>query len=376
MTKKKTIKELHEDFKVLEDKVTKLEKFKEVFDKLSLVDLRELEKRFKIIDSVKDDPKLQQLENKVNENSISLKKLHGKKEENKDKKCQCEKCNLIFTDKASMQIHIQEKHGTRRKCKLCDETFDQTYKLELHLKTHEVETFKCERCDKTFQLKWRLEKHKKGHEMVNVKFCHYFNNKKVCPYEEIGCMYSHAESEACRFQKFCKNKLCQFQHSDKDTTNSNSSNCEKEKVEVANDENVKDNNGINKKLEDPTKSVRISCKICFRWLKDENDVKFHMINEHKTNSSVENLNVYDLESDEEEVEEEDLECDDCGKVLDDFDSYIEHRGIGDCVVYCDKCEKTFKEEVDLKNHMEKHCINCDEEFSSVNVLKLHQKKCK
>ena len=111
-----------------------------------------------------------------------------------------------------MQTHIREIHLTIKKCKVCDETFDQTFKLELHLKTHEVETFKCERCDKKFQLKWRLEKHRKGHEMLNVKFCHYFNNQKPCPYDEIGCMYSHEQSEACRFQKLCKHNLCQYQH--------------------------------------------------------------------------------------------------------------------------------------------------------------------
>ena len=378
MTKKKTVKELHEDFKVLEDKVGKLERFKEVFDKLSMVDIGELEKKVKIIDDATSDPKIQHLEKKVNENFVSLKKLLSKKEENKENKFPCKKCSSIFTDKATMKTHTREKHETRIKCKLCEETFDQTFKLELHLKTHEMETFKCERCDKTFHLKWRLEKHKKGHEMVNVKFCHYFNNEKPCPYEEIGCMYMHTKSEACRFQKFCKNKLCQFQHSDKETRNS--TNFENDQVEDANsDISVTENKEINENLDvssQLTKLGRISCKICFKWLKDENDVNNHMINQHKTNATVEGQNVFDLESDDEEEEEEDLECDDCGKVLDDFDSYIEHRGIGDCVVYCDKCDKTFKEEVDLKKHKEKHCSICGKEFSSVNVLKLHQKNCK
>ena len=30
----------------------------------------------------------------------------------------------------------------------------------------------------------------------------------------------------------------------------------------------------------PPKEVRLSCKTCFRYVKDENDLKFHMINEH------------------------------------------------------------------------------------------------
>ena len=74
-----------------------------------------------------------------------------------------------------------------------------------------METFKCERCEKTFQLKWRLEKHRKGHEMLKVKVCYYFHNKKPCPYEEIGCMFLHMESQMCPFIP-CKNSMCQFQH--------------------------------------------------------------------------------------------------------------------------------------------------------------------
>ena len=91
MTKKKTVKELHEDFKVLEDKVGKLERFKEVFDKLSMVDIGELEKKVKIIDDATSDPKIQHLEKKVNENFVSLKKLLSKKEENKENKFPCKK---------------------------------------------------------------------------------------------------------------------------------------------------------------------------------------------------------------------------------------------------------------------------------------------
>ena len=47
----------------------------------------------------------------------------------------------------------------------------------------------------------------------------------------------------------------------------------------------------------------------------------------------------DLESETEE--EEDLECDECGKVSETFDEYIEHRGRGDCVFWCNHCDKFF-----------------------------------
>ena len=33
-----------------------------------------------------------------------------------------------------------------------------------------------------------------------------------------------------------------------------------------------------------------------------------------------------VEGSDSEIEEEDLECDECGKVSENFDAYIEHRG--------------------------------------------------
>ena len=49
-------------------------------------------------------------------------------------------------------------------------------------------------------------------EILEYKKCHYFNNRKTCPFDEIGCMFAHETSEMCRFDKICNNKLCPFQH--------------------------------------------------------------------------------------------------------------------------------------------------------------------
>ena len=68
----------------------------------------------------------------------------------------------------------------------------------MHVKANHmsIETFSC---DKKFVLKWRLTKHQE-------------NNRKPCPYEEIGCMFDHSLSEMCVFGKQCLNKLCPFRH--------------------------------------------------------------------------------------------------------------------------------------------------------------------
>ena len=51
-----------------------------------------------------------------------------------------------------------------------------------------------------------------SHDEPNVKFCHYFNNSKKCPFKEFGCKFRHTKSDQCKYQENCKNKLCQYRH--------------------------------------------------------------------------------------------------------------------------------------------------------------------
>ena len=43
-------------------------------------------------------------------------------------------------------------------------------------------------------------------------YCHYFNNDKECPFEEIGCKFKHNISPPCKSEG-CNNLLCQYRHS-------------------------------------------------------------------------------------------------------------------------------------------------------------------
>ena len=211
--------------------------------------------------------------------------------------------------------------------------------------------------------------------MLNVKCCHYFNNEKLCPFEEIGCMFRHAESKNCRFKQLCKIKLCQFQHKDQEC----SENGTLDEKAGTNVEGVETIEMDQKKCEKPvTEPARVTCKICFRYLNTNSDLENHMKEEHKNSEAPSSyfFHTLDSEEEEEEEEEEDLECEDCGKVSDNFDEYIEHRGIGDCAFYCNPCNQTFRFEKDLKIHTEKHCTKCGEEFSPANILKTHKRTCK
>ena len=97
-------------------------------------------------------------------------------------------------------------------CEECGKQFSRNCGLENHLESHHKEKeFKCEKCIKEFFLKWRLKKHQEGHN-ADSKFCHFFNNKKDCPFIELGCMFQHRPSPECNFGSSCNRKLCQFQH--------------------------------------------------------------------------------------------------------------------------------------------------------------------
>ena len=85
---------------------------------------------------------------------------------------------------------------------------------------------------------------------------------------------------------------------------------------------------------------------------------------------------YESDSDVESEEGEDLECEDCGKVSENFDDYIEHRGMGGCAYYCYPCNETFRCENDLQRHKQKHCTKCSKEFSPEKILKKHKTNCK
>ena len=298
--KKKTVKELNEDFILMENK---LEKFEKMVNNLT-AKIEALEKH------KKDSPNVSK---------------SGPESENVDEnKYACKKCDCIFGRKDELKLHLKEKHKPEIKCNMCGEMFNLLFELENHLKKHdEVETLKCNICEKIFYMKWRLKKHEEAHKLSNVKFCHYFNNNKVCPFEEIGCMFKHAFSEECKFKKQCRNNLCQFRHS----------------------------------------SININCESDSNTGEEQIDVVNYGTDDH-----------LDLEYETEE-EEEDLECDECGKVSDNFDDYIEHRGRGDCVFWCNHCDKFFRQEVDLKKHVEKHCTKCCKQFTTKNAVKEHNCNC-
>jgi hypothetical protein len=121
-------------------------------------------------------------------------------------KFNCKECGKEFVSKNRMSDHIRKTHHKVRKCDNCDDKLEESWKLELHMKTHKNLTkIKFNICEKHFYVNWRLKKHITSHSESN-KWCHYFNNGKVCPFEDVWCKYEHEDSEKCKFDKNCRLK--------------------------------------------------------------------------------------------------------------------------------------------------------------------------
>ena len=55
--------------------------------------------------------------------------------------------------------------------------------------------YACYVCKSEFVFKWRMQKHIKDHNAAVIKTCQFFNNKKTCPFSNIGCKFLHERHE-------------------------------------------------------------------------------------------------------------------------------------------------------------------------------------
>ena len=109
------------------------------------------------------------------------------------KEFKCKKCDFSSLSSISFKKHLVAQHQTKIECAHCDKTFLHNHELETHIEEHKIQkSFSCEVCQKDFYLQWRLEKHKNMHEET-TKLCHFFTNKKLCPFDRIGCKFRHEE---------------------------------------------------------------------------------------------------------------------------------------------------------------------------------------
>ena len=295
------------------------------------------------------------LKEEINHNKKYLselqKELKDAKEEinelkviNNHKKDDTSNCN----SRKSLESHNSEHNMQKVKCKICDDIFDKNCELEPHIKTHHdsAEKFECDQCGKRFVLGWRLKKHQGIHKGQNIKRCHYFNNQKTCPYEEIGCMFEHSFSGNCRYGSKCNKTMCSFQHKRR-TESFECEDC---------DFVGKTETELGKHIDEKHEGWRVTQPFCDYFCRVEHDIHICWSSEDfqnfigfdiwKTCTTMESETVY--------------KCLRCEKTDDDDDKMREHiqkNHAEDKALKCNFCDHEDKNWLSLKKHYEVKHLN-------------------
>ena len=209
--KRKSVNELNAELELLAERVKKLEEkdASDARDDARGVPDKVQEKLDGIEEIVKSyDKKIDDLEREL----LQARHNNNIDKDNKSKGTDGEARDKIVLVKPNLKEQNKTRHSKTYECEFCDETFTESWKMEDHLEHHgNVRPFKCSICDKGFYMKWRREKHTSDHR-ADIKFCHYYNSDKPCPYDKVGCRFKHENAPECRFNLKCTFKLCQFTH--------------------------------------------------------------------------------------------------------------------------------------------------------------------
>ena len=333
-SKKRTVKELNEYVEALEQKFDNMEK---------------LIKDLKII-----QPEIQRTVNTVAENvkKIDLINKNISQNTHQDQRVDCRKCDETFSKAEELKNHMTEMHPHTIKCKFCIKTFKKTCELENHLSEHVSKEFKCEKCSQEFHLKWRLNKHLEGHNNIDAKYCHYFNNSKVCPFQELGCMFKHLTSPVCKYKFSCNRKMCPFKH---ETAEASIEVDPTEKVETEKELDLSVTNVTHNKLINQEKYQSLN--------EFDNSGKFNTFNIIykccKCDVELSSLNLYEdhiekyHQNDETEPVDRSTWCAICDFDYYDMEDLETHENTyhnTSCLQKCDKCDYTVYNEARILRH--------------------------
>ena len=107
-----------------------------------------------------------------------------------------------------------ESENEEIECVTCKEVFKSKTELLKHMQTHRTNKL-CELCGKNFKYEDIKQKHKAiAHENIKI-YCHYFNNRKECPFSQ-DCVFLHEVSAPCRYGIVCVRDKCMFRHGDQE----------------------------------------------------------------------------------------------------------------------------------------------------------------
>ena len=126
----------------------------------------------------------------------------------------CDDCETEFETYKDLKEH-RKSHSVQTEKIVCEECgceFLEKWKFNAHLKSHVVQKkYGCIVCSKTFKSEEIKTKHMKiTHENVKL-FCHFYNNRMPCPYDDT-CVFLHKDAPLCRYGGRCERINCMFKH--------------------------------------------------------------------------------------------------------------------------------------------------------------------
>ena len=228
------------------------------------------------------------------EHKILQTKLILETEKTKDNRNKCD-INLEKVTNVKKLRNYQKSTTRVFKCDKCEKEFYEEWKLRAHVKSHN--NFKCEKCEKTFVYLDIKKKHVLiAHENVKL-YCHFFNNKKTCPFND-KCIFLHQDSKFCKYDILCERDLCMFKHKEKNLP-VNEESCdyhddENDIIEIQSeyeddaqeDEIYEEDDTVNKTFINPTQvdntdfERMIKCDTCDFQTKSKSEVNTHKATSH------------------------------------------------------------------------------------------------
>ena len=165
--------------------------------------------------------KLDEKDHKMSKIESNIEAMRGKLFQRKEREecsdVKCRQCDESFATYREFTQHTRNLHRRESECKECHKKFATSSLLEQHMLDDHGTVLKylCKECGKGFHFRWRLNSHMKMHNSEirdKIRKCHFFNNKKECPFQVIGCKFRHEEAANCKYRDQCKFEKCQFRH--------------------------------------------------------------------------------------------------------------------------------------------------------------------